>query len=81
MSGEQAIKHDGYLDSEHTTHQGTKVSLTQNLIFPNMILIEGGYGDMESSCVSLDAKQALSLLAWLEQERTTLEQLATHKKR
>jgi len=26
--------------------------------------------------VGLDAKEALSLLAWLEQERSTLEQLA-----
>jgi hypothetical protein len=60
--------HDGRLD--------TGVMPTWVEYFDTYIYIQGGHGDMESSSIKLDAKQALLLLTWLEQERETLEQLA-----
>jgi hypothetical protein len=38
--------------------------------------VSGGYGHYDIDSVSLDAKQALSLLEWLRQQEATLKQKA-----
>jgi hypothetical protein len=69
-------KHDGHLDDSNWTHAKAEYAMIYTDVEINGVYIHGGYGDMESSAISLDAKQALSLLTWLEQEKPRLEQLA-----
>lgn len=66
-------KHDGHLSSD-----GGRVSYDWLAEFG--IRIEGSYYDGLNDNVALMPKQALSLLAWLEQERETLEQMAKEQK-
>ena len=69
-------KHDGKLDTYksymHAEVEYHKADWTEVAA----IHIGGGYGDDESNNIYLEAKQALSLLAWLRQEETALEELA-----
>lgn len=44
--------------------------------FIPLVRLHGGHGYIEERDLLLDAKQALSLLKWLAQNRETLEQLA-----
>jgi len=69
-------KHDGNLDTYksymHADAEYHQADWTQEAA----IHIHGGYGDDESMSIYLDAQQALSLLTWLRQEETALEELA-----
>lgn len=65
---ETPAKHDGELDDYEVSDRHAEVFLVQHGI---MI---GIYGD--KGHVLLDAKQALSLLAWLKQEELPLHRLA-----
>lgn len=78
--GHPAEKHDGQLDSYDRTeypqasfHAFAKMEQNEN---GSHLYIYGGYGDGDACDISLDAKQALSLLAWLQQEESALKQLA-----
>ncbi len=70
--------HDGTLDAGENTWTHAKAEYSPVYLESEWrgIVINGGYGDIESNHVSLDAQQALSLLAWLRQEESTLQALA-----
>lgn len=78
--GHPTEKHDGKLDAydaeKHATIELKLDHENWSPVLGSAIQIDGGYGDIESSLIYLDAKQALSLLAWLQQEECTLKQLA-----
>jgi hypothetical protein len=70
-------KHDGSLDEYHKwVRASVEHTYTYSDIEKRVVSITGGFGDMENQGIYLDAKQALSLLAWLEQEKSKLEQFA-----
>lgn len=73
--GHSEPKHDGKLGSGECQ---AKVEIN-DIDFINMICLCGGYGDDEASTMYLDAKQALSLLTWLQQNKAMLERLAEEK--
>lgn len=70
-------KHDGKLDS-YAIGRHAYIDYLSEYYEPyeERIYFHGGHGDIEQSSLLLDAKQALSLLAWLTQEREKLEQMA-----
>lgn len=91
---EPTKKHDGLLSTKgyhpiypddpwHPDNPGDK-DMAEVEMYEDMdgkfVLVEGGYGSFENRTIYLDAKQALSLLSWLEQEKATLEQLAIEQK-
>lgn len=73
-------KHNGNLD-DHDGRDGwhAAVELEDDHSvsgWGKTVYIYGGYSECESSSITLDPRQSLSLLSWLQQEKTTLEQLA-----
>jgi hypothetical protein len=65
-------KHDGKLDGR-PPGSGSHIECR---LADGVIMVAEDLVGRVACQVYLDAKQALSLLAWLEQERATLEQLA-----
>lgn len=78
MLPEPMPHHDGWLDDGSASWMATKVEYDLSYKVHHLS-IHGGYGDMESRDITLDPKQALSLLAWLQQEKATLERLAKER--
>jgi hypothetical protein len=76
-------KHDGNLDDRsllEATHAlvGAIYDINQTGMVTAKIYMHGGYGghDNVSRSIYLDPAQALSLLAWLQQEEAMLKRLA-----
>ena len=67
-------QHDGWLDEDGN-------GLAELNVKERRVLIEVGKSLLDSTCIRLDANQALSLLAWLKQEQDTLETLAEEQER
>jgi len=76
---EPKAKHDGNLDdrdSHHSYHAGVELQEDYGACDGSKVVyIHGGHGDCESSSMYLDLKQALSLLSWLQQEKSMLARL------
>ncbi len=68
-------KHDGKLGGPMALNSAEVGLYPSDDIIMGDVHIHGGYGE-ENRGIHLDAKQALSLLAWLRQEEATLEELA-----
>lgn len=82
-SEERAVskqEHNGNLDNRPVHdlwHASVEIQPNYSLMDGSqLVAIQGGYGDCESSYVSIDPKQALSLLEWLNQNREKLEGLS-----
>lgn len=77
---EPVQKHDGKLDKRavHDDYHATATIQDDYGLCDGSKLVEvaGGRGDCENSRVLLEPAQALSLLAWLTQERGELQRLA-----
>jgi hypothetical protein len=75
----EPTKHNGNLD-DHDGRDGwhAAVELEDDHSasgWGKTVYIYGGYSQCESSSITLDPKQALSLLSWLQQEKPVLERL------
>ena len=72
-----APKHDGKLDDYSHSQKWRHATVSRAEGYGgNCIYLEGGYGDIESGGIILDAKQAISLLSWLLEKKPELTALA-----
>ena len=74
---EPVEKHDGNLDESTDYHAFVETQENYGLCDGSkLVVVRGGHGDCESSCILLNPEQALSLRDWLIQESPELERLA-----
>jgi hypothetical protein len=73
--------HPGELASRWGPNAHATVELHHDLVTHfTSVRISGGHGGYDSTEIFLDPEQALSLLTWLEQEKTTLAQMVAEKR-